>query len=150
MPNQKVNGSCSHHYASVLEDLGRRLEYHKLECQRLRTLMENLSSFQADIEHTASNSHDDEPSGQLFAGLTALEAIAKFIEKKGTPQASGSIIAGLRQGGFETKSRDLSMIVYPVLSRHWRETKDTRHSVIEKFGSEWGLSKWKRNWVVRG
>jgi hypothetical protein len=145
--SKQASGATSHSYSEVLQDLAVRLAYHQQECHSIKSAMEYLTSCQPAAEHEVSESQAN-GSHREFAGLSVIDATACFLAKSGKPQPVPTIMKALLEGGFQTKSKKFSAIVWPALSRHVQRTKGTPRSVITKFDSGFGLTKWKEEGVM--
>ena len=145
--NNQDNGAAGQYYSGVLKDLAAKLAHHERECKRIMTLMDDLADFQPAAEHEVSESQAN-GNHREFAGLSVIDATACFLEKTGKPQPVPTIMKALLEGGFQTKSKKFSAIVWPALSRHVQRTAGTPKSLITKFDSGFGLTKWKEEGVM--
>ena len=142
-----INKNGAHeHYEGVMRDLGRQLARLDLERQRIKSLMESLSSFLPDHGDNGSlGAHVEQGKGvREFAGIPLLEAVRRYLEREGSPQSASAIVQALRRGGFPSSSRDFAKVVVPALYRHVKRTNGTPKSCIRKFGTEWGLVVWEK------
>ena len=158
MPNanshKEANGTAGQHYSGVLKDLATKLEYHERECKHIRSLMEGLTDYQPPAVQAPAGHEslvgkgEGDGSKREFEGLSVIGAAARYLEQTGSPQPARAIKKALLEGGFKTKSKDFSAILWPALSRHVKRTTGTSRSVITKAGEEFGLTKWKKEGVM--
>ena len=133
-------------YDDVISDLELKLSRLEEERDRILDILLALKDYTQDHRPKA-------PTATIaltkrapeFSGLSLIAAIKHYLEKAGTPQSFGEIVAGLENGGYSTTSKNLIGLVRPAVYRHVRKASGEEDAII-KIGDRWGLAKWKNEW----
>jgi hypothetical protein len=76
-------------------------------------------------------------SADAFFRMSVPDAIKKYLNIIKRPKTAKEITAGLQQGGFTTKAKNLYATVYPTLLR-----MEEAGEVVRVTKAEWGLTEW--------